>query len=296
MPTLCVSKKHLPKRSRKISPSCGTPGKRHVRASLVKATRCSCVCIYISLSVWAVCSSAIPCPLYSISYDSVLHTKFRFRSATFFKSSRLELACEKHKDRVLITGLRTKPTEPPQPPSAPPFSIPPAVGASSTASDPTSPRSDDGASEGVSKTNDRKLSSSANFQGEGEGSSGKIAARRLLMVVNCHLTGGPAPERRLRQVFDALETARKEANRLLVEEESSTVSNGSTGGGNNSNKGRRKKGTRAAPTRLPTSVPVVICGDFNSDGPTAVSELLKKGVVEASFRELGYLDVRTARI
>ncbi|CAN0358048.1 unnamed protein product, partial [Scytosiphon promiscuus] len=34
-------------------------------------------------------------------YDCVLHSKFRFRSATFFKTTRLELACEKHKDRVL---------------------------------------------------------------------------------------------------------------------------------------------------------------------------------------------------
>lgn len=116
------------------------------------------------------------------------------------------------------------------------------------------------------------------------------------MVVNCHLTGGPAPERRLRQVFDALETARKEANRLLAEEESAAASNGSTRGRNNRNKGGQPKGARVPPTRLPTSVPVVVCGDFNSDGPTAVSELLKKGVVEASFRELGYLDVRIARI
>lgn len=256
---------------------------------------CISLSLSIYLSVWAVFSSTTPCPLYSISYNSVLHTKFRFRSATFFKSSRLELACEKHKDRVLITGLRTIPTEPPQPPSAPPPSMPPAVGASSAAYDPTLPCSEYDASEGVSRTTDRKLSSSGNSVAL-EGCSGRIAERRLLMVVNCHLTGGPAPERRLRQVFDALETARKEANRLLAEDESSTVSNRSTGGGNNSNKGRRPKGARAAPTRLPTSIPVVICGDFNSDGPTAVSELLKKGIVEASFRELGYLDVRIAQI
>ncbi|CAN0578042.1 unnamed protein product, partial [Ectocarpus sp. 12 AP-2014] len=75
------------------------------------------------------------------SYDHVLHTKFRFRSATFFKTSRLELASEKHKDRVLVTGLRT---------------LPPATSVPS-----------------------------------GKG--------RLVMVVNCHLTGGPVPERRMRQ-------------------------------------------------------------------------------------------------
>ena len=76
-------------------------------------------------------------------YDHVLHTKFRFRTATFFRRDKLELRAEKHGDRTLTTLLALKDDE----------------------SDP--------------------------------------AQARSVFVVNCHLTGGPSPDKRMRQVHAA---------------------------------------------------------------------------------------------
>lgn len=122
------------------------------------------------------------------------------------------------------------------------------------------------------------------------------------MVVNCHLTGGPAPERRMRQVLDGLDTARKEAAKLFSAEAVTASAAGAKLKGNKKGSGRAgggggKKGGKggggAASAAAPgTSAPVVVCGDFNSNGRTAVWELLTKGVVEASFREQGYPEVR----
>jgi hypothetical protein len=63
-----------------------------------------------------------------------------------------------------------------------------------------------------------------------------------LHVVNCHLTAGPHPDRRLRQVHEALE-------------------------------------------RLEPGREVVICGDFNSPGRSALHELLERGEVDPSYRD-----------
>ena len=225
----------------------------------------------------------------------MLHTKFRFRSATFFKAARLELACEKHKDRVLITGLRTIPSIPTEQRSraAPQVSptVKPVTETSFAAPNAAEPRSEtETAGNG---RNGRELDGSETSSVVAEPMPQRRG--RLLMVVNCHLTGGPAPERRMRQAFDALDTARKEAARLLAEEKGAGTA-AAKGGAAGKHTGRKQKGgdkgANAAPPQLtPKSVPVIVCGDLNSNSPTAVSELLKTGVVEASFRERGYPDV-----
>ena len=118
---------------------------------------------------------------------------------------------------------------------------------------------------------------------------------RLIAVVNCHLTGGPAPERRMRQVLDGLDAARKEAARFLSAEiAAAAVAEGGKGKVNKKGKkggGGGGGGAGGAAKPVGTSVPVVVCGDFNSNGRTAVWELLTQGVVEASYRERGYPEV-----
>jgi len=106
----------------------------------------------------------------------------------------------------------------------------------------------------------------------------------------------PYPLRRTAQVLDGLDASRKEAAKLLAAEaaaaaaaaRSASKGNKKGGGGGGGGKG----GRGAAPAPAPgTSVPVVVCGDFNSNGRTAVWELLTSGMVEASFREPGYPEV-----
>lgn len=263
---------------------------------------------------------------FTLRYDCVLHSKFRFRSATFFKTSRLELACEKHKDRVLVTGLRTlakkatavtatrgppSETAPPPPPPATETSVA-AAGTAGTAATiekeaSTLERSAPGGN--VSTDADGPVAATATEAGarEHKGGGGKADEAgvssgqngRLVMVVNCHLTGGAAPERRMRQVLDGLDAARKEAARVLSAQAAAamlaTPSNKSKGQSNGKKGGGKGRGGGGDVGPAPgTSVPVVVCGDFNSHGRTAVWELLTAGVVEASFREQGYPEVRKA--
>lgn len=123
------------------------------------------------------------------------------------------------------------------------------------------------------------------------------AEGRLAVVVNCHLTGGPAPERRMRQVFDALDTVRKETAKVMnypqsaaggIEAEGS-IADSQVGGKKTSGAGSKRSGKAGSDA---SKVPVIVCGDMNSDGRTAVWELLRNGVVAASFREEGYPEVR----
>ncbi|CAM9740082.1 unnamed protein product [Ectocarpus fasciculatus] len=236
-------------------------------------------------------------------YDYVLHTKFRFRSATFFKTSRLELASEKHKDRVLVTGLRTLPpaTGVPSSQATPShLSPPPPPGTERTEeqepsddADPSNPGGSPahqnpstaaGETAGITHLRDEGCATA----GDGGGASSSSDKGRLVMVVNCHLTGGPAPERRMRQVLDGLDAARKDAAKLLSEEAAAAAAAAGKkkGGGGG---GKKKGGGGAAAAAPGTSVPVVVCGDLNSsNGRTAVCELLSTGLVEASFRERGY--------
>lgn len=226
----------------------------------------------------------------------MLHSKFRFRSATFFKTSKLELACEKHKDRVLVTGLRTR-------------TLPLPKGVENSATPPPPPQSDAAAAAADAAATVAQANSDnggkAGTAGVPSSSEGMSTCHtgRLLMVINCHLTGGPAPERRMRQVLDGLDTARKEAAKLLAAEAAAAAAaarrkskgdkkGGGGAGGAEGNKGGKVEGGAASAPAPGTSAPVVVCGDFNSNGRTAVWELLTRGVVEASFRERGYPEVR----
>ena len=78
----------------------------------------------------------------------------------------------------------------------------------------------------------------------------------IISVLNCHLVAAPLPERRFRQVFDALEQLRKDLVRLDIS---------------------------------PAQAAVVVAGDFNAapEG-TATHHLLSGGVVDADFREPGW--------
>jgi len=146
-------------------------------------------------------------------YDHVLHKKFRFRCATFFLKDKFMLDREAHKDRTLVTSLK------------------------STATD------------------------------------------RVLHIVNCHLSGGAAPERRLRQVHDGLQQIQKYINALELDLT------------------KQIKFKRPSPKLIAKaekaldeykSAGIVVAGDFNSDGNTAVRKLLVEGGVEPEWREPQY--------
>jgi len=79
-------------------------------------------------------------------------------------------------------------------------------------------------------------------------------AGTILFVVNVHLSAGPEADRRLRQMHEALETVAKEAKKMSLDV---------------------------------SGLPVVVCGDFNSQGQSAVRELLVAGSVGPEFREAG---------
>ena len=76
---------------------------------------------------------------------------------------------------------------------------------------------------------------------------------RLLYVINCHLTAAPQPDRRFRQLFEALDQVRKEQNKLGLD---------------------------------PAEAAVVVCGDFNCDPVGAGTDrLLREGEVGPELRE-----------
>ena len=77
---------------------------------------------------------------------------------------------------------------------------------------------------------------------------------RHVFLVNLHLSAGANADRRLRQVHEALETVEKEAKKMRLELQ---------------------------------TLPVIFAGDFNSQGLTAVRELLTTGAVGPDFRESG---------
>ena len=97
-----------------------------------------------------------------------------------------------------------------------------------------------------------------------------------LWVINAHLSAGPEARRRLRQVHDALEAARK-LRAKTGPPAASTFGKAGDGRG----KGGRSEAAAAVPMRL------VVAGDFNSQGHSAVRELLEAGEVLPAFRESG---------
>ena len=135
-------------------------------------------------------------------YEKVLHQKFRFRTATFFKKDKFELKAEKHGDRTLTTLLALK------------------------------------------------------------------GSTHSVFVVNCHLTGGPNPDKRMRQVHDATEYIRKEVNKMQPKPAVD-----------------KKKGATdsTAPAQFVPPA-VILCGDFNEEcKDSAVQKLLCEGLVPADF-------------
>eukprot|EP00961_Rhodomonas_salina_P032398 436882-Rhodomonas_salina.1 len=127
-------------------------------------------------------------------YQHCLHTKYRFRCATFFKGDKFVLEQDAHKDRTLVTALRS------------------------------------------------------------------TTGNRILNVVNCHLSGGAAPERRLRQVYEALEQIRKWKDKCFVALEKQR----------NANRPSPRNILKAEEAfHLQENAGVLVCGDFNSDGDTA---------------------------
>ena len=150
-------------------------------------------------------------------YSHCLHKKFLYRCATFFKEDKFILEEEGHKDRTLVTTLRSV--------------------------------KDDS---------------------------------HLLNVVNCHLSGGASPERRLRQVYESLDQIRKWNNKVAL------------------NLQKQLKANRPSPrnilkaeesVRLHDNAGVIVCGDFNSDGNTGVRRLLVEGSVDSEWREPQYPDI-----
>jgi len=160
-------------------------------------------------------------------YDHVLHRKFRFRCATFYKREKFILENEAHKDRALVTALRS--------------------------------------CNGVVESNEDTV------QQETEDN--------ILHIINCHLSGGAAPERRLRQVHDALDQIRKWNNAIQLEHTK-----------------YKKQGKRQAKNIARTlhkineyeDCGIIVCGDFNSDGNTAVRKLLVDGHVDSDWYEPQY--------
>eukprot|EP01041_Mallomonas_annulata_P010905 gene10905-22762_t len=86
--------------------------------------------------------------MHKAGYESILHKKFRFRCATFYKPDKFQLIDTAHRDRSLVTSFICKQTQ-------------------------------------SNEDNEMK--------------------EKLLYISNCHLSGGAAPERRLRQIHEVTE-------------------------------------------------------------------------------------------
>ena len=128
------------------------------------------------------------------------------------------------------------------------------------------------------------------------------------------MSGGAAPERRLRQVHEALDQIRKWKNKVRLEasfENKVRFENAITPAFSDylfsgmlmkakSALDSQRKARRPSPRRIATAEEslrrelrsgVVVCGDFNSDGDTAVRRLLVEGHVEPDWRENQYPEV-----
>lgn len=157
----------------------------------------------------------------------VLHKKFRFRCATFFKADKFQVERESHKDRILVTTLRSIGSGKmlyvtPQPPS---WLLP--------------------------------LHACFILLIFSCVPSGPSDAPRPRNVINCHLSGGAAPDKRLRQVHAALEQIKKwrdkAASALTTQKNAKRPS---------------AKNIAQAEEMLQSEdqAAVIVCGDFNSDG------------------------------
>ncbi len=121
----------------------------------------------------------------------------------------------------------------------------------------------------------------------------------VLYIVNCHLSGGAAPERRLRQVNDGLGQIRKWMNaheRDLARQQSKGRNKRPPSSKDDVDDDRVVVGEETA-ERSPSghrNSGIVVCGDFNSDGNTATRKLLVEGRVDPDWREPQYPDLGLA--
>ena len=156
-------------------------------------------------------------------YESVLHRKFRFRCATFYRPQAFTLQSVAHEDRALVTAF------------------------SSAASE-----------------------------------------ERVLFLANVHLSGGASPERRLRQMHGVTERMRKWS--AAAQQKKSAPKGRKGSAARRAQEEAEASGSDAA-APPPASPCVLIAGDFNSDGNTAVRRLLVEGGVAPEWREPQYREV-----
>ena len=159
-------------------------------------------------------------------YEAVLHRKFRFRCATFYRPSAFTLQSVAHDDRALVTSL--------------------------------------------SQSADSSIDA------------------RTLFVANVHLSGGASPDRRLRQVHGVTERVRK----WIAAAAAKPKPKGRRGSASRKAQEAQKAGeARSLGGAEEPSPCVLIVGDFNSDGETAVRRLLVDGAVDPEWREPQYPEV-----
>ena len=115
----------------------------------------------------------------------------------------------------------------------------------------------------------------------------------VLHIVNCHLSGGSAPERRLRQVNDGLEQIRKWTHALkrdLAQRSKGTKKRPLPSGGDADGAVVGDEGAERMLSGY-RNAGIAVCGDFKSDGNTAVRRLLVDGRVDPDWREPQYPDL-----
>ena len=209
--------------------------------------------------------------LFEAGYDCALHAKGRMRPATFWKRGRFCL-CQANGTPLVMAAAPAPAAVPATAPApaAAPVTAPAAEAEGSPREE--APSGLDAFTTASSLIHgDRTLTVPLAALDE---SGSVLASVPPLNVVNCHLSAGQEARRRLRQVHDALEAIRK------AQDKASGGAGGAKGG-----KGG-KKGGKAEPAAEAMSA-VVVCGDFNSQGSTAVRQLLCAGEVLPDFRESG---------
>lgn len=201
--------------------------------------------------------------LFEAGYTAAIHGKGRMRPATFWRSDRLRLCAP--------DGARLAPDE------------------NANEEDvPTSQEADRGKEVAVAEIDQEEAASLAELERKRPGvlqgdrtitcsfrilnpDGSDLADCPPLWVTNCHLTAGPEARRRLRQVHEALEAIRKARDNAGV---------------GKAPKGSSKAVVPGAASGSPNAA-CIVCGDMNSQGSSAVQELLVAGEVLPSFRESG---------
>ena len=196
-------------------------------------------------------------------YECALLNKGRMRPATFWKSSRLSLCSA---DGAICSvaadaGAEAEATEgEPAPAPAPPA---------------------------VVLHGDRTLTTMLRLL-DADGRAADPSAPPLL-VVNCHLSAGNEARRRLRQVHETLEQVRKMRAKAAAAAAAAGGGKKAAGGGGSKGGGGKGGGGKggAAAAAAPERVPLIVCGDFNSQGSSGVRQLLVHEEVGSEFRESG---------